>query len=33
MQACLGPQLGRNVEAYIDDIMVKIRYKDSLEAS
>ena len=30
MQACLGPQLGRNVEAYIDDIVVKTRYKDSL---
>ena len=25
MQACLGPQLGRNVEAYIDDIVVKTR--------
>ena len=30
MQACLGPQLGCNVEAYIDDIMVKTRYKDYL---
>ena len=30
MQACLGSQLGRNVEAYIDDIVVKTRYKDSL---
>ena len=30
MQACLGPQLGRNVEAYIDDIVVKTRYMDSL---
>ena len=30
MQACLGPQLGRNVEAYIDDIVVKTRCKDSL---
>ena len=30
MQASLGSQLGRNVEAYIDDIVVKTRYKDSL---
>ena len=30
MQASLGSQLGRNVEAYIDDILVKTRYKDSL---
>ena len=26
MQACLGPQLGRNVEAYIDDIVVKTKF-------
>ena len=30
MQASLGSQLGHNVEAYIDDIVVKTRYKDSL---
>ena len=30
MQSSLGSQLGRNVEAYIDDIVVKTRYKDSL---
>ena len=30
MQTSLGSQLGRNVEAYIDDIVVKTRYKDSL---
>ena len=30
MQASLGSQLGRNMEAYIDDIVVKTRYKDSL---
>ena len=23
MRVCLGPQMGRNVEAYIDDIVVK----------
>ena len=26
MQACLGPQLGHNVEAYIDDIVVKTKF-------
>ena len=30
MQVCLGAQLGCNVEAYIDDIMVKTRFQDSL---
>ena len=30
MQSSLGSHLGRNVEAYIDDIVVKTRYKDSL---
>ena len=30
MQSSQGSQLGRNVEAYIDDIVVKTRYKDSL---
>ena len=30
MQTSIGSQLGRNVEAYIDDIVVKTRYKDSL---
>ena len=30
MQSSLGSRLGRNVEAYIDDIVVKTRYKDSL---
>ena len=30
MQSSLRSQLGRNVEAYIDDIVVKTRYKDSL---
>ena len=30
MQAFLGTQLGRNVEAYIDDIVVKTRFQDSL---
>ena len=29
-QACLGTQLGRNIKAYIDDIVIKTRYKDSL---
>ena len=30
MQSSLGSQLGRNMEAYIDDIVVKTRYKNSL---
>ena len=30
MQSSLGSQLGRNMEAYINDIVVKSRYKDSL---
>ena len=30
MQACLGPQLGCNIEVYIDDIVVKTRHKESL---
>ena len=30
MQVCLGTQLGHNVEAYIDDIVVKTWCKDSL---
>ena len=30
MQSSLGSQLGRNVEAYIDDIVVKTQYEDSL---
>ena len=30
MQTSLGSQLGRNMEAYIDDIVVKTWYKDSL---
>ena len=30
MQTILGSQLGCNVEAYINDIVVKTRYKDSL---
>ena len=30
MQVCLGAQLGCNVEAYIDDIVVKTRFQDSL---
>ena len=30
MQSSLGSQLGRNMEAYIDDIVVKTRYEDSL---
>ena len=30
MQAFLASQLARNIEAYIDDIVVKTRYKDSL---
>ena len=30
MRTSLGSQLGRNVEAYIDDIVVKTRYKDFL---
>ena len=30
MQSSLGSQLGRNVEANIDDIVVKTQYKDSL---
>ena len=30
MQACLGTQLDRNIEAYIDDIVVKTRFQDSL---
>jgi hypothetical protein len=25
MQACLGEQIGRNIEVYIDDIVVKTR--------
>src|SRR5664279_2769477 len=30
MRACLGTQMGRNVEAYIDDIMVKTQNQDTL---
>ena len=30
MRIALGAQLGRNAEAYIDDIMVKTREKDTL---
>ena len=30
MQACLGTQRGHNIEAYIDDIVVKTRFQDSL---
>ena len=30
MRTCLGSQMGRNVEAYIDDIVVKTKDKDSL---
>src|SRR5664279_5323840 len=29
MRACLGAQMGRNVEAYIDDIVVKTKDQDS----
>ena len=30
MRICLGPQMGRNVEAYIDDIVVKTKDKSTL---
>ena len=30
IQNCMQPQIGRNVEAYIDDIVVKSRTRDSL---
>src|SRR3954466_10502478 len=30
MQACLGKQIGRNIEVYIDDIIVKTRDSSSL---
>ena len=30
MRECLGPQIGRNVEAYIDNIVVKTQDKDIL---
>jgi hypothetical protein len=30
MRKCLNPQIRRNVEAYIDDIVVKSQSKDSL---
>ena len=32
MQKALGPQMGRNAEAYIDDIVVKIREEHMLIA-
>ena len=30
MQNCLHDQIGRNVRAYVDDIMVKSRKKETL---
>ena len=30
MQRCLHDQLGRNVEAYIDDVVIKSRVKEDL---
>ncbi|KAK1680856.1 hypothetical protein QYE76_041704 [Lolium multiflorum] len=30
MQACLGEQIGRNIEVYIDDIVVKTKYAATL---
>src|ERR1041384_7546590 len=30
MRACLGSQMGRNAEAYIDDIVVKTLHRDTL---
>ena len=30
MRACVGSQMGRNIEAYIDDIMVKTQKQDTL---
>src|SRR5664279_1336180 len=30
MRTCLGTQMGRNVEVYIDDIVVKTKNRDTL---
>ena len=30
MRECLGSQMGQNVEAYMDDIVVKTRSQDTL---
>ena len=32
MQQCLREQIGRNVEAYVDDIVIKSRVKEDLIA-
>jgi hypothetical protein len=32
IQRCFSTQIGRNVEAYVDDVVVKIKQKDGLIA-
>ena len=32
MQACLAKQIGKNVQVYVDDIVIKTRVEDTLTA-